>query len=188
VTTGAALDNGGGVKEEVTQMTILRRVLLVSDSSRTRSSLRVFLAAVPDLDVIDDVDGEEALEQVELAHPDVILLDPYLRSPGAAARLVGAIRMIRDAAPIVVLAPSLDGERLAHDACQAAALGVVAATNDVADIVKAIRSVTRLAYHVSGAIQLDQSATAAFNWPRAQSMSPSHVTRSTGTSACAVAS
>jgi DNA-binding NarL/FixJ family response regulator len=126
-------------------MMISRRVLIVSDRSGIRRGLREFLAATPDLDDVVEADGEGALEQVDLVRPEIILLDPYLRSPGAARRLVAAIRVMSDAAEIVVLAPSLDDDRLAWAAGQALHLGVAAATNDVADIVAAIRRVTQLA-------------------------------------------
>ena len=52
------------------------RLLIADDSTPTRDSLRRLLEFEPDIEVIGEAaDGEEAITQARLLHPDVILMD-----------------------------------------------------------------------------------------------------------------
>jgi DNA-binding NarL/FixJ family response regulator len=52
------------------------RVLLVDDHAMLRQALRLLLESCPDLDVVGEAgDGEEALEQLGLLQPTVIVMD-----------------------------------------------------------------------------------------------------------------
>ncbi len=52
------------------------KVLLVDDFEGFRHSLRSFLASQPGFEVVGEaVDGNEAIEQAEKLHPDLVLMD-----------------------------------------------------------------------------------------------------------------
>lgn len=67
------------------------RVLLVDDSARSRKGLMALLGTCSALQVVGEAaDGREALEYVEIACPDVVVMDarmPKLDGP-AAPRLI----------------------------------------------------------------------------------------------------
>jgi DNA-binding NarL/FixJ family response regulator len=57
------------------------RVLLADDQSLVRAGFRMILRAEPDIDVVGEAsDGQQAVEQTEALHPDVVLMD--IRMPG----------------------------------------------------------------------------------------------------------
>jgi DNA-binding NarL/FixJ family response regulator len=68
------------------------RVLLVDDQTLIRQGIRLLLEIEPDIQVVGQAaNGQEALQQAELLHPEVILMD--VRMPGmdgvAATRELG---------------------------------------------------------------------------------------------------
>lgn len=57
------------------------RVLLVDDQTLIRQGIRLLLEIEPDIQVVGQAaNGQEALQQVESTHPDVVLMD--VRMPG----------------------------------------------------------------------------------------------------------
>ncbi len=52
------------------------RLLIVDDQSRARQSLRALLVIdFPQMEFSEASDGKEALRQVEIMHPDIVVLD-----------------------------------------------------------------------------------------------------------------
>jgi DNA-binding NarL/FixJ family response regulator len=68
------------------------RVLLADDHELVRTGFRMILEAEPDIDVIGEaVDGRDAVEQVKLRQPDVVLMDvrmPIMDGLEATRRIV----------------------------------------------------------------------------------------------------
>lgn len=62
-------------------------MLLVDDAPRSRKGLKALLATCPALQVVGEaVDGQEALAQIDVVCPDVVLMDVRMpRLDGAAA-------------------------------------------------------------------------------------------------------
>lgn len=53
----------------------MKKILVVDDISTNRVILRQTLAALGDYEVVEAVDGREAIEQFEKEKPDLILMD-----------------------------------------------------------------------------------------------------------------
>ncbi|MCW2968628.1 MAG: response regulator transcription factor [Solirubrobacteraceae bacterium] len=81
----------------------MRRVFLCDDAVEYRRLLRAVFEAEPDLEVVGEAcDGDECIEQVPTASPDVVLLDLNMPRVGGLA----ALPSLTEAAPeaqIVVL-------------------------------------------------------------------------------------
>ena len=100
------------------------RVLIVDDHEMVREGLKFLLASALDLDVVGEAaNGREALDQVSILAPDVVLMDlamPVMDGAEATAR-------IRDAAPhvqVVVLTGD-GGSPLAERALESGAISCV---------------------------------------------------------------
>src|SRR5690348_15383872 len=58
------------------RMTLATRILICDDQALVRAGFKLILDAEDDLEVVGEAgDGEEALELVESANPEVILMD-----------------------------------------------------------------------------------------------------------------
>jgi DNA-binding NarL/FixJ family response regulator len=76
-------------------------VLLVEDNSTFRNSLKEMLAyRFPNLLIREAADGDEALEQLESAIPDIVFMD--IRLPGRNG--LELTRMIKEADPCIEVA------------------------------------------------------------------------------------
>lgn len=88
------------------------RVLVVEDQTLVREGLCTLLRLVPDIEVAGQAgDGEEALQAIASARPDVVLLDlrmPRLDSLG----VLRALRQRGDPVPVLVLTTFDDDEAL----------------------------------------------------------------------------
>ena len=102
------------------------RVVLAEDSPTTREYLLWLLGAHPGLAVVAVAgDGDEAVEQVADARPDVVLMDVYMpRQNGYAATRA---MMERTPTPIVLMSASFEPNEvdMTFEALQAGALAVV---------------------------------------------------------------
>src|ERR1700693_293881 len=98
------------------------RVLIVDDHTVVRSGLSKFLLVSRDLELVGEAaDGAEAVQQVALHQPDVVLMD--LMMPGTDG--VTATRAIRQKYPQtqVVALTSFAEEAMVQGALQAGAVG-----------------------------------------------------------------
>ncbi len=118
------------------------RVLLVDDQALFREGLSTLLSVYPDVQVVGEAgNGEEALSQVAVHQPDVVLMD--LRMPvldGAAAT-----RRIRSAHPhiqVIVLTTFDDDEHI-FDGLRAGAVGYLLKDVPSPRLVEAIRTAAR---------------------------------------------
>jgi len=121
-------------------MTSRIRVLLVDDDPLVRAGLKMMLAGAPQLEVVGEAeDGRGVLREVDLHHPDVVLMDirmPHLDGI-AATRLLHS----QPRPPPVLVLTTFDADELVMRALQAGAAGFLLKDSAPADIARAIEAV-----------------------------------------------
>lgn len=116
----------------------MTRVLIVDDQAIVRRGLGVILQHQPGIEVVGcAADGQEALEQVAVTAPDVVLMDlkmPRLNGIQATARIVEQHPAVK-----VVVLTTYDSEEWVFDAIRAGASGYLLKDSDSQDIVAAVQ-------------------------------------------------
>lgn len=118
------------------------RLLLVDDQSLIRQGLLAMLELEPDLQVVGSADnGKEALEQVQLLHPDVVLMD--VRMPEMDGR--EATQKITEQFPKVkvIVLSTFDDDQYITDSIQAGAKGYLLKDMPADELAQIIRLVHR---------------------------------------------
>jgi DNA-binding NarL/FixJ family response regulator len=116
------------------------RVVLADDHPVVRGGLRALLSTIDGIEVVGEAeDGEGAVREVQLARPDVLLVDilmPVLDG-------VAATRRVREAVPetAVLVLTMYDDDATVFTAMQAGARGYLLKGADQDEIVAAIRAV-----------------------------------------------
>ena len=118
------------------------RVLLVDDQALVRAGFRMILEAEEEIDVVGEAtDGREAIEQVQLRHPDVVLMD--IRMPGLdgleASRKIIAGEGER--APKILMLTTFDLDEYVYEALRAGASGFLLKDTPPEQLVAAIHVV-----------------------------------------------
>jgi DNA-binding NarL/FixJ family response regulator len=116
------------------------RILLADDHPVVRTGLRTLIETIDDLEVVGEAaDGEEALREVLLLRPDVVLMD--VRMEGVDG--VEATRRIRAAVPetAVLMLTMYDDDATVFTAMQAGARGYLLKGAGQDEIVNAVRAV-----------------------------------------------
>jgi NarL family two-component system response regulator LiaR len=118
------------------------RVLIADDHAIVRSGIAALLAQVPDIKVVGEAsDGQGAITQAAILHPDVILMDLVMPNVDG----IEAIRQIKARQPecrILVLT-SFAADDKVFPAIKAGALGYLLKESRPADLIEAIRQVYR---------------------------------------------
>lgn len=118
------------------------RVMLVDDHALFREGLALLLKGRPNLQVVAEAaTGEEALAQLESAHPDLVLLD--LNLPGIGG--VEACRLLKERVPelrVVILTMSDDLESI-FEAVRAGACGYLLKDIASQNLLEAIDQIDR---------------------------------------------
>ena len=121
------------------------RILLVDDQALVRAGFRMILDAEPEMEVVGEAaDGREAIEQVHLLQPDVVLMDirmPELDGLEAARRILAG-RDDANTAKILMLT-TFDHDEYVYEALRAGASGFLLKDTLAADLLSAIRVVAR---------------------------------------------
>ncbi len=118
------------------------RVLLVDDQALVRAGFRMILDAEPEIDVVGEAtDGREAISQVRLLSPDVVLMD--IRMPGldgleASRQIIAAEG---DGAPRVLMLTTFDLDEYVYEALRAGASGFLLKDTPPEQLVSAIHVV-----------------------------------------------
>ncbi len=116
------------------------RVLLVDDHFVVRQGLRGMLAGTADVEVVGEASsGKEAIKQVALLHPDVVLLD--IRMPGLdGLKLIHYLKQEFLELKIIVLT-QFDDEQFLLEAFKAGALAYFLKNVGRDELLEAIRTV-----------------------------------------------
>ena len=115
------------------------RVMLVDDHDMVRRGLAAFLNVKQDLELVGEArDGREAIREVSLCKPDVILMDLIMPEMDGAA----ATRKIRRMYPDIqiIALTSFQETELIRGALQAGAIGYLLKNVSVDDLASAIRA------------------------------------------------
>ena len=116
------------------------RIALVEDDRATREHLEALLRGDPGLEVVGVyISGEEALEQVPLGKPDVVLMD--IRLPGIGG--VEAVRRLCRTAsgPSMLMLTTFEDPKTIFEALRAGASGYLLKNRPMHELVEAIREV-----------------------------------------------
>lgn len=103
-------------------------VLIVDDETLVRSGLSMILDADPRIDVVGAVSGADALEAVETARPDVVLLD--IRMPDVDGLQLLAEITGRPDAPVVAMLTTFDSDDHLTAALRGGAAGFLLKNTD----------------------------------------------------------
>jgi two-component system invasion response regulator UvrY len=130
----------------------VRNVLLVDDHPVVRQGIaRILAAEIPDLRLVDAVDGVSALAQLRAAPCDLVLLD--LTLPGDSGLvLLRKIRREFPALPVLVVSMH-PVDQFAQRSLQAGAVGYVTKDSDPQEIVQAVRNALAGDRHVPAELQ-----------------------------------
>ena len=120
----------------------MTRVLVADDQALVRVGLRKILESEPDVDVIAEAaDGEEAVSEVRLHRPDVVLMDirmPVLDGIEATRRIVSTHATAR-----VVILTTFGLDTYVFDALRAGASGFMLKDAPPEELVAAVRLVAK---------------------------------------------
>ncbi|MGH3776215.1 MAG: response regulator [Pseudonocardiaceae bacterium] len=116
------------------------RVLIADDQALLRGSLRVLIETEPDLVVVGEAGtGTEAVEQVQAASPDVVLMDvrmPDMDGIEATQRITA-----REHAPRILVLTTFDLDEYVYSALRAGASGFLLKDTPPAQLLDAVRVV-----------------------------------------------
>jgi DNA-binding NarL/FixJ family response regulator len=109
------------------------RVLIVDDHARVRASLRMVLEYWSELTIVGEAQsGEDAIDQSQKLHPDVVLLD--LDMPGMdGVEATKRLRQVDENIRILILTASVEYDRI-EEALEAGASGYVLKTAPIEKI------------------------------------------------------
>jgi len=118
------------------------RVFLVDDHALVRTGLKMILSGQDDMDVVGEAEnGEDALPEIRKLKPDVVLCDLHL--PGLSGLDVTE-RIVRgNYGTRVVIVSVLEDGPLPKRLLEAGASGYVGKGGDAAELVRAVREVSR---------------------------------------------
>ena len=117
------------------------RVLLVDDEQLVRSGLRMILQSSGDLEIVAEAaNGAQAIEQVRLHRPDVVLMG--IRMPTmdglAATRQITAL----PDPPKIIMLTTFELDEYVHTALQHGAVGFLLKDTPPRDLLQAVRTVS----------------------------------------------
>jgi len=119
------------------------RVVVVDDQALVRTGFHMILDAEDDISVVGEaVDGLDAIELVDRASPDVVLMDirmPRLDGVAATEQIVGGA--IPGRTPRVLILTTFDLDEYVFAALQAGASGFLLKDTPAEDLVAAVRLV-----------------------------------------------
>jgi DNA-binding NarL/FixJ family response regulator len=118
------------------------KVALIDDHDLLRRGIKTMLESEPDIEVVGEAaDGAQALELVEEALPDVVLIDVIMPLKDG----IEATKEIKDAFPNmgVVVLSGHDERQFLFDALKAGASGYMLKTADLEEVVATVRSAAK---------------------------------------------
>ncbi|MCB5911174.1 response regulator [Streptomyces pinistramenti] len=129
------------------------RVAVVDDERLVRSGLRMILGTAPDIEMVADCSGADAVGTVRSSGADVVLLD--IRMPDVDGLTV--LRRLRaaDAPPAVAMLTTFDAQEYLTAALREGAAGFLLKDSDPEQLVRAVRTLA------AGGSVLDPGVTRA---------------------------
>jgi DNA-binding NarL/FixJ family response regulator len=119
------------------------RVVIADDQALVRGAFRVMLESEPDIEVVGEAaNGRDAIEQVRLRRPDVVLMD--VRMPDVDG--IEATRRLLDGnaeGPRVLMLTTFDLDDYVYEAMKAGASGFMLKTAPPDQFADAVRTVAR---------------------------------------------
>ena len=116
------------------------RLLLVDDQQIIRQGLRSLLEAKPDLEVVGEAEnGQQAITQVEMLHPDIVLMDvrmPVMDGVAATGQICQQFSQIK-----VLVLTTFDDDEYVSQAMRVGARGYLLKDMHSDDLAAAIRAV-----------------------------------------------
>jgi DNA-binding NarL/FixJ family response regulator len=121
------------------------RILLVDDQALVRAGFRMILDAEPGMEVIGEAsDGREAIDQVRLLSPDVVLMDirmPELDGLEASRRILAESG--DDGGPRILMLTTFDLDEYVYEALRAGASGFLLKDTPPEQLVSAIHVIAQ---------------------------------------------
>ena len=115
-------------------------VVLVDDQALFRAGVRMLIGSQPDMDIVGEAgDGQEALEVIASAQPDVVLMD--IRMPVMDGLTATAKILERPTPPRVVMLTTFDLDEAAATAIRQGASGFLLKDADPEFLLSAVRTV-----------------------------------------------
>ncbi|MFD2419759.1 response regulator [Amycolatopsis pigmentata] len=126
------------------------RVVVVDDEALVRSGIELILRAAGDIDVVATADGRDAMWEISLHRPDVVLLD--IRMPGVdGLTILTEVRALPDP-PAVAMLTTFDTDEHIASALRTGAAGFLLKDTDPGQLARAVRALA------GGAVVLSPSA------------------------------
>jgi signal transduction histidine kinase len=135
------------------------RVVLADDSAAIRTLARHALSAHRGFEVTEAVDGVEALEALELVHPDCVVLDIQMPRMGGFEALA-ELRERSPEVPVILLSGQSD-EEVADEARRLGAVSYVNKVTSLGTLADAVRQVTRGAREQGDEVEPNDAAASA---------------------------
>ncbi len=121
-------------------MTDQIRVLIVDDDALVRAGLSMLLAGADDIAVVGEAtDGNEVMDAVSAAEPDIVLMD--IRMPTMDGLAATALLRATDQPPDVIVLTTFEADDYVLQALRAGASGFLLKDTPPGDIVRALRAV-----------------------------------------------
>ena len=120
---------------------MILRVLIVDDHPLMRAGILRFEKTVRNVDILEAVDGLDALELATQTHPDIVLMDismPGLNGIDAARRMAAAVPGCK----IIMLSMHQDEQRVV-ESIRAGAAGYLMKDVAVAEVATAIERISK---------------------------------------------
>ena len=125
---------------DMTRSAVLIKILIVDDHDLVRHGIKKLLEDVKGVKVIGEaVSGEQALDEVKVQQPDVVLMDVKMPGIGGMEATSKLVRLFPDIKILAVT--SCDEEPFPSRLLQAGAVGYLTKGAGVDEMVRAIRSV-----------------------------------------------
>ncbi|MBA2460360.1 MAG: response regulator transcription factor [Actinobacteria bacterium] len=118
------------------------RVVLIDDHDLLRRGIKTMLESQGDIKVVGEAsDGSQALQAVEAAEPDVVIIDVIMPTKDG----IEATREIKNAFPNVgvVVLSGHDEQQFVFDALKAGASGYLLKTAELDEVVQAVKAVAQ---------------------------------------------
>ncbi len=119
------------------------RILLVDDQALVRAGFRMILDAEPEMEVVGEAgDGREAIDQVRVLSPDVVLMDirmPELDGLEATRRILES----GDDGPKILMLTTFDLDEYVYEALRAGASGFLLKDTPPEQLVSAIEVISQ---------------------------------------------